>query len=97
MSGKLSNGEDTLCPELKTLVVAETPHVTINWNGLEDVKVGAGTLGEVGSSSCIPSLSTLDGEGCFKSIVFKQSIMTLTTRLNIHECLLLNFPSNIFN
>ena len=78
------------------MVVVETPHVSVSWAGLEEVKQLAASLGEVASSSCIPAVSTvggwrlyytdiycyllLDGEGCLKAVIFKQTIMTLSTR-----------------
>ena len=43
------------------MVVVETPHVSVSWAGLEEVKQLAASLGEVASSSCIPAVSTVGG------------------------------------
>ena len=47
--------------EAGEVVVVETPHVSVSWAGLEEVKQLTGSLGEVASSSCIPSVSTVGG------------------------------------
>ena len=56
------------CEELKNslseelpcdIVLAETPHVSVSWPGLDEVKSLTNGLGEVTSSSCIPSVSTV--------------------------------------
>ena len=41
------------------LVVVETPHVTVAWDGLEEVKQLSSSLGQLLSSSCIPAVSTV--------------------------------------
>ena len=41
------------------LVVVETPHVTVAWDGLEEVKQLSSSLGQILSSSCIPAVSTV--------------------------------------
>ena len=41
------------------MAVVETPHVTVVWDGLEEVKQLSSSLGEILSSSCIPALSTV--------------------------------------
>ena len=45
--------------EVGDLAVVETPHVTVAWEGLEEVKQLSSSLGQILSSSCIPSLSTV--------------------------------------
>ena len=45
--------------EVGDLAVVETPHVTVLWDGLEEVKQLSSSLGQILSSSCIPSLSTV--------------------------------------
>ena len=42
-----------------SIVLAETPHVSVSWPGLDEVKSLTNGLGEVTSSSCIPSVSTV--------------------------------------
>ena len=41
------------------VVVVETPHVTVVWDGLEEVKQLSSSLGQILSSSCIPAVSTV--------------------------------------
>lgn len=41
------------------IILAETPHVSVCWPGLDEVKSLTNGLGEVTSSSCIPSVSTV--------------------------------------
>ena len=43
-------------------MVVETPHVTVAWDGLEEVKQLSSSLGQILSSSCIPAVSTV-GKG----------------------------------
>ena len=45
----------------EVVVVVETPHVSVSWAGLDEVKQLAASLGEVTSSSCIPAVSTVGG------------------------------------
>ena len=42
-----------------SIVLAETPHVSVSWPGLDELKSLTNGLGEVTSSSCIPSVSTV--------------------------------------
>ena len=45
--------------EVGDLAVVETPHVTVAWEGLEELKQLSSSLGQILSSSCIPALSTV--------------------------------------
>ena len=58
------------------LTVVETPHMTIVWDGLEEVKQLSTGLGEVLSSSCIPSVSTVG----IKFSLMTDEMLTCTTR-----------------
>jgi len=64
----------------KRPVLVETSYVNLSWEGLEQLKELAGSVGEIGSSSCIPSECSVVGEGLRKACVGKQSLVTLTTR-----------------
>ena len=80
----------------KAPVPVETDYVALAWEALEELKEVAGTVGEVITSSCIPSLSSAGayknnnacynpfflkvGEGLRKACMGKQSLVTLTTR-----------------
>ena len=55
------DGEAEAGAEAGEVVVVETPHVSVSWAGLEEVKQLAASLGEVASSSCIPAVSTVGG------------------------------------
>ena len=55
------DGEAEAGAEAGEVVVVETPHVSVSWAGLEEVKQLAASLGEVTSSSCIPAVSTVGG------------------------------------
>ena len=45
--------------EVGDLAVVETPHVTVLWDGLEEVKQLSSSLGQILSSACIPAVSTV--------------------------------------
>ena len=47
----------------KTNVPVETDYVASVWDGLEELKEAAGSLGEIVSSSCIPSVSSTSMSG----------------------------------
>ena len=50
----------------KRPVLVETSYVNLSWEGLEQLKELAGSVGEIGSSSCIPSECSVGGmDRCF--------------------------------
>ena len=59
------------------VVVVETPHVVVVWEGLEEMKTNSLSLGQVLSSSCIPSLSTVGRK-------FRQHLTTFTFHLTTY-------------
>ena len=48
----------------KTNVPVETDYVASVWEGLEELKEAAGSLGEIVTSSCIPSVSSTSMSVC---------------------------------
>ena len=80
----------------KTPIPVETDYIALAWDALKELKELAGSVGEVITSSCIPTLSSAGaykknnpfnslsflevGEGLRKARMGKQSLVTLTTR-----------------
>jgi len=64
----------------KAAIPVETDYLDLAWDTLDDLKELCCSVGEIVSSSCIPSQSSAVGEGLRKAIVGKQSLVTLTTR-----------------
>ena len=48
----------------KINVPVETDYVASVWDGLEELKEASGSLGEIVTSSCIPSVSSTSMSGC---------------------------------
>ena len=51
--------ESETVEDVGDVALVETPHVAMVWEGLEELKEVTSCLGQVLSSSCIPSASTV--------------------------------------
>ena len=62
------------------MIPADTDYVELSLTGLEEAKTAISQIGNLISSSCIPSRCLAGGEGLRKAVVGKKSLISLSTR-----------------
>ena len=58
----------------------DTDHVDLSWEGLDEAVEAVGKVSSLVSSNCLPSMSTVGGEGLKRCSVGRQACVTLNTR-----------------
>ena len=63
-----------------SVLPVDTDYVELSLTGLEEAKSAISQIGDLISSSCIPSLCIAGGEGLRKAVAGKRSVVSLSTR-----------------
>ena len=68
--------------QISPMTPADTDYIELSLEGLEEAKTTINGIGNIVSSSCIPSECVAGGDGLRKATAGKKSSISLTTREN---------------